>query len=258
MESAVEVVIATQNAWGGAPRWRNRERRLARYLEAERPAVLGLQEIHAPSTSGEGSQAHALARQTGYRAFFWPGQVATDGRCEGNALLCRGDIAVLGSKSTWLSLDAKDPLDRVTRRVIAQTTVRASGVILDVFVTHLPISKRARARTIHEVLAFAAEGRRASGSAGAVLMGDLNASPREAPIRALLESWTDTWRAAHPRERGGTWPSISPVIRLDYIFAQLGDQWSIGSCERSFAGSDHAGLHASIRLPLNVRRPPQP
>jgi endonuclease/exonuclease/phosphatase family metal-dependent hydrolase len=250
MESAVEVVVATQNAWGGAPRWRDRERRLARYLEAERPAVLGLQEIHAPSTSGEESQAHDLARQTGgYRAFFWPGQVAKDGRCEGNALLCRGDIAVLGSRSVWLSLDANDALDRVARRVIAQTTVRVAGVTFDVFVTHLPVSKRARARTIHEVLAFAEEGRRASGSAGAVLMGDLNASPREAPIRALSESWTDTWRAAHPRERGGTWPSLSPVIRLDYIFAQLGDEWSIGSCERSFTGSDHAGLRASIRLP---------
>jgi endonuclease/exonuclease/phosphatase family metal-dependent hydrolase len=249
MERRVEVVVATQNAWGGAPRWRDRERRLARHLEAERPAVLGLQEIHAPSTSGEESQAHDLARRTGYRAFFWPGQVAKDGRCEGNALLCRADLEVLGCTSAWLSLDAKDPLDRVTRRVVAQTTVRVAAITFDVFVTHLPISKRARARTIHEVLAFAAEGRRASGSAGAVLMGDLNASPREAPIRALSESWTDTWRAVHPRQRGGTWPSVSPVIRLDYIFAQLGDEWSIGACERSFAGSDHAGLRASIRLP---------
>lgn len=250
-----ELLVMTQNAWGGAPLWRERERRLADLLVDRRPALLGLQEIHASRAGGDDSQAHQLARRTGgYRALFWPGQIAADGRCEGNALLCRDDIAVQGSSSTWLSLDEEDPLDWVARRVIARTTVRIAGTVADVFVTHLPISRKARARVVAEVVAFAAEARRLSGSAGAVLVGDLNAAPSEAPIRALSAGWTDAWHHTHPARAlgtlGGTWPSVSPFIRIDYIFAQLGEGWSLTSCERApFVGSDHRGLLAEIRLP---------
>jgi endonuclease/exonuclease/phosphatase family metal-dependent hydrolase len=243
-----DLVVMTQNAWGGGPLWRDRERRLARILEHRRPTVLGLQEIRAASTSGDESQAHDLARRAGYRALFWPGQVAPDGRCEGNALLYREDVEVIDRASQWLSLDQDDPLDRVTRRVVARTTIRVAGSVVDVIVAHLPISKRARARTVHEVLAFAEEGRRASQSTAAVLVGDLNAAPGEAPIHVIAAQWTDAWLHAHPGKLGGTWLSVSPFIRIDYVFVQPGDAWAIAGCERApFSGSDHLGLMATLR-----------
>jgi len=245
-----DLLVMTQNAWGGAPRWSARERRLADLLARRRPAVVGLQEIHAASTTSDDTQAHQLARRAGYRAFFWPGQVAPDGHCEGNALLLRDDVVVLDTTSRWLSLDEDDPLDRVARRVVARASLRVRGTLVDVLVAHLPISKRARQRTVDEVIAFAAEGRRLSGSAGALLVGDLNAAPTEAPIRTLATTWTDAWNHVHPGTLGGTWPSVSPFIRIDYVFVQPGEGWSVTSCERApFAGSDHRGLLAEIRLP---------
>jgi endonuclease/exonuclease/phosphatase family metal-dependent hydrolase len=246
-----ELVVMTQNAWGGAPLWRERERRLARILTDRRPAVMGLNEIHASSASGDDSQAHALAQRAGgYSAHFWAGQVGPDGHAEGNALLCRDDVEVVGRASQWLSLDPDDPLDRVARRVVTRTTIRLGGTLADVLVTHLPISKAARLRTVREVLAFADEGRRASGSAGAVLMGDLNAAPAEEPIRLLSETWTDAWHDVHPGARGATWLSLSPIVRIDYVFVQPGEGWAITACDRApFSGSDHLGLLATIRLP---------
>src|SRR5580704_13347337 len=139
------LLAMTQNAWGGAPLWRRREERLARILDEHRPAVLGLQEIHAAAPTGEDSQAHGLAvRAGGYRAFFWPGEIAESGACEGVALLCRDDVEVLGQAVTRLSLDRDDPLDRVTQRVLARTTICFAGAVVDVLVAHLSISKRAR------------------------------------------------------------------------------------------------------------------
>ncbi|MEP7121176.1 MAG: hypothetical protein ABJE95_09710 [Byssovorax sp.] len=123
--------------------------------------------------------------------------------------------------------------------------------MIDVFVTHLPISRRARERTVHEVLTFAEEGRKVSGSVGAVMMGDFNAVPRDEPIGAVDAKWTDAWSAIHPGEAGATWPSVAPVTRIDYVFAQLGEGWQIVEAERApFARSDHAGVLARIRLPL--------
>ncbi len=249
--SASDFLVMTQNAWGGAPMWHRREERLARILAERSPAVLGMQEIRAASTSGLDSQAHALARRAGgYTPFFWPGQVAADGTCEGVALLCRDDLEVIEHATERLSLDPDDVLDRVTQRVVSRTSLRFRGAVIDVLVAHLPISKRARARTVHEVLTFAEEGRKASGSAGAVLLGDFNASPREAPIHDLEATWTDAWSAVHPGQLGATWPSVAPMRRIDYVFVQLGQGWTIVESERApFAGSDHAGVMARIRLP---------
>jgi endonuclease/exonuclease/phosphatase family metal-dependent hydrolase len=246
-----ELLVMTQNAWGGAPLWHRREARLARILHDLRPAVLGLQEIHAAAPTGDDSQAHGLARRAGgYRASFWPGEIAEGGACEGVALLCRDDVEVLGQAVIRLSLDRDDPLDRVTQRVLARTSIRFAGEVVDVLVAHLSISKRARARTVAEVLAFAAEGRVASGSRGALLMGDLNASPKEAPIQDLSKAWTDAWATTHPGEAGGTWPVIAPIVRIDYVFAQLGEGWAIEDCKRlPFAGCDHRGLMAVVSLP---------
>ncbi len=249
--SASDFLAMTQNAWGGAPLWRRREERLARLLAERAPAVLGMQEIRAASPSGLEGQAHSLARRAGgYQPFFWPSHVGADGACEGVALLCRDDLEVIDHATERLSLDPDDALDRVTQRLVARTQVRFRGAVIDVFVTHLPISKRARARTVHEVLTFAEEGRKASGSAGAVLLGDFNATPREEPIRAIQATWTDAWSALHPGEAGATWPSVAPVTRIDYVFVQLGEGWQIVEAIRApFAGSDHAGVLARIRLP---------
>jgi endonuclease/exonuclease/phosphatase family metal-dependent hydrolase len=128
---------------------------------------------------------------------------------------------------------------------------------VDVFVTHLSVSHRARARTVHELLAFAARERARSSSRGAILLGDLNAQPAEPIIAALKDGserdgkpWIDAWESAGgPGRRGGTWPAICSYRRIDYIFLQPPEVWKVDLCEReSPAGSDHRGVVARLSL----------
>jgi endonuclease/exonuclease/phosphatase family metal-dependent hydrolase len=133
---------------------------------------------------------------------------------------------------------------------------------VDVLVTHLSLSRRARHRTISELAAFAARERRRSGSLGAVLMGDLNAQPDEATTAALERCgtayggpWLDAWKARHGGSaRGGTWPAIAPFRRIDYVFVQPPASWEVRGCEiEPVSGSDHRGLLARLRLRATAR-----
>ena len=72
-----DLVVVTQNAWGGAAQWERRRDLMARKLGEIRPDVIGLQEVHAPDARDPGvSQAHELAdRLGGYDVTFAPGRV---------------------------------------------------------------------------------------------------------------------------------------------------------------------------------------
>ncbi|APR85624.1 putative secreted protein [Minicystis rosea] len=254
MESAAAnaIVVLTQNAWGGAPLWSRRREKLSSAIAALAPDVIGLQEIHAPSPSGEESQAHEIADLLGgYQVIFAPGRVAPGGACEGVALLVRRGIEIV-DQSVWkLSVDARDPLDAAHPRVVLRAALRR-GVLFEALCTHLSLSRKARERTIRELLIFAAEERRGSRSEGAVLVGDFNAAPAE-PALAHLEGpggWVDVWDRANPQDSGATWPAAVPFRRIDYVWTQLGPGWKIAACERMpIAGSDHVGLWARLTFP---------
>jgi endonuclease/exonuclease/phosphatase family metal-dependent hydrolase len=246
-------IILTQNICGAAPFWSRRRKSLARQLARLRPDIIGLQEVHAGNTSGESSQAHELADLVGgYQTNFVAARIASSGRCEGVAILVRNAICETSKRD--LSLDRDDFLERWGRRVVLHALIELPDGTVDVFVTHLSLSPRARARTILELLTFAREERSRSSSRGAILMGDLNAKPDEPSIAMLenAEGWFDTWKQANaPRTRGGTYPAIAPFLRLDYIFAQPRSCWRIQRCERQpFCGSDHRGLAAWLCLDL--------
>lgn len=245
--------VMTQNAFGRGPRWPARRAALARRIAAVRPDVVGLQEVHAADPAGAASQAHELAALVGgYHVDFAPGRVDPSGACEGVALLCRVGIRERAVAS--LTLDRGDLLDRAGQRVVLCATLDLPGGVVDVLVTHLSLSHRARVRTVRELMAFAEAQRARSGGAGAVLVGDLNAAPGEPAIHALEGplhgAWRDAWKHAHgARARGGTWPAVAPVRRIDYVFLQPPGAWKVLACEREPAGaSDHRGLVARLRL----------
>lgn len=246
------LVVLTQNAWGAAPLWTRRRERLARCIADIEPDVVGLQEIHAPTTRGDESQAHELAEEIGgYQVLFAPGRVTSSGSCEGVALLVRAGLEIAEHAVWKLSVDASDALDAPHQRVVLRAAVRQGAKLVDVFVTHLSLSKRARDRTIAELVIFASEERRASRSAAAVLLGDLNATPHE-PALAQLDAagWVDTWDRANPEGSGATWPAAVPFRRLDYVWAQLGAGFRVAECRRTpVAGSDHVGLWARFTWP---------
>lgn len=250
------LVVLTQNAWGGAPLWTRRRDRLARAIAELEPDVVGLQEIHAPTTRGDESQAHEIAGLLGgYEVIFAPGRVTPGGACEGVALLVRRDLVIEDQSSWKLSVDTTDPLDAPHQRVVLRAALRR-GVLVEVLVTHLSLSKKARDRTMRELIVFAAEERRATRSAGAVLLGDFNAGPTE-PALSYLEGpagWVDAWDRANPNDSGATWPAAVPFRRLDYVWVHLGSGWKVTECRRMpIAGSDHVGLWARVTWPAGAR-----
>jgi len=201
----------------------------------------------------KGRGGEQIARIVGhYKSWFAPGRIWPEGRCEGVALLIRDDIEVLAHSVEALTLDRDDPFERESQRIVLRAAIRPRGAeVVDVLVTHLSLSRQARARTARELLDFAARERGKSGSVGAVLMGDLNAGPSEEAI-AIIEAdggFVDAWRHVHPAARGGTWPAGVPLRRIDYVFVQPGEGWSIVGCERTpFSGSDHLGVAARIHM----------
>jgi endonuclease/exonuclease/phosphatase family metal-dependent hydrolase len=240
---ALEVL--TQNAWGGAPLWKRRREHLARAIGELGPDVVGLQEIHASAPADAASQAHELAELAGYDATFAPARVTASGHCEGVALLVRRG-AVIGDRTVLeLSRDAEDALDGPHPRVALKARLRfpdRADAELTAIVTHLSLSKSARARTIVELVAFADAARREGESA--VVMGDFNATPDEPALGAFAAGgWVDAWRQHHEAARGGTWPAGAPFRRIDYVFARPGTGLRVASSTRTpVSGSDHVGL----------------
>jgi endonuclease/exonuclease/phosphatase family metal-dependent hydrolase len=260
-----ELIVLTQNIWGGAPLWKLRRRTLAGRIAGLRPDIIGLQEVHARDPSGVTSQAHQLGDLAGgYRTVFAPGRVTPSGRCEGVAILSR--FPIREHSVAALTLDGSDALDRLGPRVVLHALLDSTEGPVDAFVTHLSVSRRARARTVRELLAFADRESARSCGRGAILLGDLNAEPDE-PTSAVLEGdgapdgnrWGDAWKLANgPRSRGGTWPSVAPYRRIDYIFLRPGEGWRVHRCERGpIAGSDHRGVVARLSLDEGRFDPPK-
>lgn len=235
--------VLTQNIWGGFPRWRERRELLADRIAALAPEVIGLQEVHG---TAEDSQAHELAdRINGYTVHFAPGRTYGD-RAEGVALLVRHDVRPHDPLA--LTLDPSDRFEgRNQRLVLAATLDHAEGPV-DLFCTHLSLSRKARTRTAAELLGFVRDLQQRTGSIASVLVGDLNADPREEAVELIESDMTDAWRAARGRKLGGTWPAIMPFRRLDYVFVR-GDGARVEHCRRiPYSGSDHLGLLARIKL----------
>lgn len=243
-----ELLVLTQNIFGGGPAWRYRKERLARRILEVHPDVIGLQEVHASATGP--SQADELAALLkDYHVDYAPGRIEPNGDREGVAILCRHGLKERSVLS--LTFDRDDLLERAGQRVVlcASIEIPALRGPLLIFVTHLSLSVRARRRTIPELARFASSERLRLGGGAAVLMGDMNALPNEQAMSCFVDTdgeWRDVWCVMKGNEQGGTWPAFVPLRRIDYIFAH---NLEVLSCEREpLTGSDHLGVLARLRF----------
>ena len=146
------------------------------------------------------------------------------------------------------------------QRVCLGVRVVCNGREVDVYNTHWSLSARARETNAYEVARFVVE---RSGERPALLMGDLNAEPDNAPIRFLVgdESldgfsgdFVDCWNASNPGQPGYTYASFDPVRRIDYV---MGRELPFGVRSARVIGgeaidgiypSDHMGILVEIDL----------
>ncbi|MGO1523131.1 MAG: endonuclease/exonuclease/phosphatase family protein [Nesterenkonia sp.] len=240
----------------GADRWNTRAPRLRSLLSAERPTLLGAQEART-------DQAEFLRSSLGMRYGIVGRGRGTGGRGEGCPILYDAErLELLDWNQTALSDRPDRPGSVSWGNIIPRILVtasfhdRATGQTFLALNTHFDhLSERSRRRSAQAVRGAAAES-----GLPAVVTGDLNAGPRSAPLRELLDrdTLTDSWAEAQKHDsqewdtfanyrapcqhRGRVdWILVSPAIRVlrAAINAhQYDDGWA----------SDHLPVQALISL----------
>lgn len=212
--------VMTWNLWWRFGPWKERREAILRTLEAERPDVLGLQEVWASNDEGGENLAAWLAERLGMH-WAWsrsPVQDRWHARNGGDPSVDVG-VAVL-SRHPILET-AERGLPTVTGvaddgKTVLHALVDVPGGPLPFFTTHLnsgvPDSE-VRCAQVRALAAFVVE--RARGPYPPVVTGDFNAEPDFDEMRLMCGMKTapaapglvflDTWRFADPALPTGTW-----------------------------------------------------
>ena len=112
------------------------------------------------------------------------------------------------------------------QRICLGVAILSGGVQVHVYDTHFSLSARARLTNAIETAGFI---RAESGENPAILMGDLNADPNDAPLRYLRGelqvagvsgNFVDCWTTLHPADPGYTDETWNPRRRLDYVLGR--------------------------------------
>ncbi|MFJ2541818.1 endonuclease/exonuclease/phosphatase family protein [Microbacterium sp. NPDC087589] len=178
-------------------RWSVRAPAVAELLRSERPTILGLQEV-LPRAMKVVSQAIGPTHR-----FVGRGR-GRDGTGEGSPLVYDAErLELRGWEQRALSARPDEPGSRSWGNLIPRILVtaefsdRSTGVRFLVVNTHLDhLSSRSRRRSAEMIAALIRKR-----GLPAIAMGDLNAGPRSAAVRALLShaQLADSWSAAEDR-----------------------------------------------------------
>ena len=210
--------------------------RLAETIVAERPDLVGLQEVHrrTPASRGE-DQAETLARLTGLEVHFAPSLAMGEGEF-GNALLVAGEVR---SAAAHPLPSAGEP------RTVLESQVSVHGTDLRFLVTHLAawgrLGSTRRARQVGHLTS-----RLRSLDGPFVLVGDLNAPPDAPELRHLMAA--ELFRSCSGLE------CTHRMMRqcIDYVFADPG--WTTVASRVVRAGpSDHWPVVVELRRQLPAK-----
>lgn len=180
---------------------------IAEVIRAEEPDIVGLQEVDVDAArSGNVNQPHRLSQLTGMASLFRSSLTFSSGGYYGLSLLSR--FPILTSNKLELTSSGE-------QRILMIVDVLTEHGTIPVAVTHLGLTSSERVVQVEEVLA--AIGSRTN----VVLMGDMNAQPDSAEMKALAGVLSDAWEAG--TGTGATIPVDAPTRRIDYIF--LGSDW---------------------------------
>ncbi|MFC4031521.1 endonuclease/exonuclease/phosphatase family protein [Streptomyces polygonati] len=274
--------VMTWNLWWRFGGWRERREAIARTLEAERPDVLGLQEVwgSADGTGPDGNLAGWLAERLGMH-WTWsrsPVQDRWHKRNGGDTSVDVG-VAVLSRHPLLETAERRLPAGdfRDDGKTALYASIDAPGGPLPFFTTHLNSGlgeSAVRCAQLREVAAFIGE--RAHGAYPPVLTGDFNAEPDFDELRLIRGYQTapavrdlvllDAWRFADPELPRGTW-NMTPEEAvtfgrgpscIDYILVGVPDasrRGMIRSARRAghlpvdgVQPSDHAAVVAELSL----------
>ena len=242
----VSFNLRNARAFDGWNSWPFRRRATATVLGDLDPDVAGLQEAYA-------CQERYLVRALGRYSSVSHGRSAGD-RGERCTVLHRSaTLRLVTSRTRWYGDDPDRPgtalpgasFPRIA--TLVELEHRATGRRFGVVNTHLDQQLVAnRTRSVEQLLGWLRE------DLPWLLIGDLNARPREEAIRQIVERG---FRTAVPDDLGGTthqWKGGTRGSRIDYVF--VSDAWDVldGAVDHSRPGgrlpSDHWPVYADVRL----------
>ena len=250
--------IFSLNLWNLNGDFRDRMRRLDRYLSHARPEIVCLQEVSPVTPTGR-PQSDLLCTQLPDMTRLYSSQYQWEDREEGLATLSR--LPLLSFESFMLP-----PADGDGLRRLQIAALDYHGQRMLVANTHLAfrheqhLERLAQCRTIIGHLTTAAAHWQTD---AIVLVGDFNATPESPPISSITDSalgLRDLFAGTDLRRNRNTLPDANPhfvddatsVRWIDYIFAT--DRFEVLLLGLALDGkngdfvSDHVALEASLEI----------
>jgi endonuclease/exonuclease/phosphatase family metal-dependent hydrolase len=234
--------------------------RIADVIQKSKADIIGLQEVEAnfQPISRFDDQTRILAKKLHMYYFFAPiydfdsfyepmyyaqPNKANKRRQSGVAILSKFPVEkVENHPLTRLSTIEPNPVPEVLPG-FGEAIINIRGTSVPFFVTHLDYrsDKAIRTTQVQEMITVVNKHIGES-----ILVGDLNASPFEPELKPLFKIYRDVLAAC--KKRCFTFPSDSPVSRIDYILVTPGIQIKSAHVMKETA-SDHRPVVAVLQIP---------
>ena len=191
--------------------------RIAAVIAAEAPDIVALQEVDVGRRRTDSvDQAHELARRLGMKASFQPA-LRVEEEQYGDAVL----TALPMTRIKAGILPGYALLPRLEPRGALWVSVETGAGTVQIINTHLglvPREQHAQAKELAGPRWLGCEARRDP----LILVGDLNATRGASAYKILTAGLADATKQISRRARMATFPSRSPVLRIDHVLVSAG------------------------------------
>ena len=219
--------------------------RVAEVIAAQSPDIVALQEVDVGrSRTGGVDQAHRLAQRLGM-AFHFNAAFKVEEEQFGDAILTRLPERLVRAGP----LPGHPRFPQLEPRGALWVEIETPGGVLNVINTHLGLVPREQ--RIQAAALAGADWASAATDMPLVLLGDMNATPRNAAYRILGARLAEARRVAPFSHRAPTFPSTFPVLAIDHVFVServLVDAVRTPLDPLSRLASDHLPLIVDLSL----------
>ena len=212
--------------------------RIADVIKAERPDLVGLQEVDRGVKRTEGKDEIAELSKLTSMHYAFAHNLDYQGGQYGVAILSRFPIQQVDHRKYENRREAE-------RRGMIRAEIQIAGRQINFVTSHLDYQYRdGRLFETEQMLNFL------EGVSGAlIVVGDFNDEPSGEAYELMLTKFYDAWLMARGRGPGFSYPADKPSKRIDYVFTRKSDHihakraWLI-----STLASDHLPLVADLEL----------
>jgi len=223
--------------------------RIAAVIAAEAPDIVALQEVDVGRRRTNGvDQAHELARRLGMKASFQPA-LRVEEEEYGDAVL----TALPVNRIKAATLPGYKPLPSLEPRGALWVSIETDHGTVQIINTHLGLVPREQQAQAKELAGPAWLGSAARRDP-LILVGDLNATRGTSVYKLLTRELADATKQVPRLKRIATFPSISPVLRIDHVLVSRGIRVTdarVPATLQARTASDHRPLVVDFEIETN-------